>query len=88
MTKLPAIIADTESSEIRYHMPLQRATKPKLVFAVFEIFVYASITQSLRSIRSGPYGQCVRSPQNLPQMRSHTVSAYGLYGQVTVETVG
>ena len=34
----------------------------------------ACITQSLRSIRSDPNGQCVRSPQNLPQIRSHTVS--------------
>ena len=46
------------------------------------IQIYACITQSLWSIRSDRYGQCVRSPQNLPQIRSHTVSAYGLHGQL------
>ena len=51
--------------------------------------LYACITQSLRSIRSDSYGQCVRSPQNLPQIRClirsartvSTVSSHGLYGQ-------
>jgi len=44
------------------------------------LYTYACITQSLRSIRSDLHSQCIRSPQNLPQIRSHTVSAYGLYG--------
>ena len=42
----------------------------------------------MRSLRSGPYGQCVRSPQNPPQIRSRTVSAYGLYGKLVYGLYG